>query len=79
MVAVLAFVMVAAVKMPDDTVALLVKLSARSKLEMGLRSEDSVAVRREQSGQREDEAVESMLLEAVEVRRAPCSSRDETS
>lgn len=63
MVAVLAFVMVTAAKTAEDAEAVLMKLSARSR----------------RVGGSEDEAVESMLLEGVDAKRAPCSRRDATS
>lgn len=76
MVAVLAFVMVAAEITPEVE---LMKLSALSRRVAGLAVLESAAVPCELGGHREDEAVESMLVEGVEPIRAPCSRREETS
>lgn len=79
-VAVLAFEMVAEVRMPEETVAVLMKLSALSRRATGLAGRGSAGVPRELSGHRELLIPDvSMLLVGVEPRRGPCSRREETS
>lgn len=87
MVAVLALEMVAEARMPEDTVAVLMKLSARSRRVAGCgkaaSGADADAVRREDSGhledQDEDEEAGSRVALSGEIWRAPCSSLEEMS
>lgn len=87
MVAVLALEMVAEARMPEDTVAVLMKLSARSRRVGGCgkaaSDADADAVRREDSGHLEDEdegeEAGSRVALSGEIWRAPCSSLEEMS